>query len=185
MVSGPTCWRRAGPCSAHWSRRPAREPCRWRSWPLPAWPSSPRRRWYRAPAARPDPGGHRPASASSAVTAARTRAVPARPGRRGRRPGRALPRRGRRAGGHPAGAPAPPAPSAPGGVRARTGLLDRGARDPRRPRPARRRWSHGLAQLLWKHRRMIGNPRFGPVGVLALPFFLLFELLGPVVEVVG
>src|SRR3712207_9350367 len=49
----------------------------------------------------------------------------------------------------------------------------------------RRRWSHGLAQLLWKHRRMIGNPRFGPVGVLALPFFLLFELLGPVVEVVG
>ena len=45
----------------------------------------------------------------------------------------------------------------------------------------RRRWSHGLAQLLWKHRRMIGNPRFGPVGVLAL----LFELLGPVVEVVG
>src|SRR3712207_8231658 len=49
----------------------------------------------------------------------------------------------------------------------------------------RRRWSHGLAQLLWKHRRMIGNPRFGPVGLLALPFFLLFELLGPVVEVVG
>jgi cellulose synthase/poly-beta-1,6-N-acetylglucosamine synthase-like glycosyltransferase len=49
----------------------------------------------------------------------------------------------------------------------------------------RRRWSHGLAQLLWKHRRMIGNPRFGPIGLLALPFFLLFELLGPVVELVG
>ena len=29
---------------------------------------------------------------------------------------------------------------------------------------------------------MIGNPRYGPVGLLALPFFLLFELLGPVVE---
>jgi hypothetical protein len=32
---------------------------------------------------------------------------------------------------------------------------------------------------------MIGNPRYGPVGLLALPFFLLFELLGPVVEVLG
>ncbi len=49
----------------------------------------------------------------------------------------------------------------------------------------RKRWSHGLGQLLWKHRRMIGNPRYGPIGVLALPFFLLFELLGPVVELVG
>jgi cellulose synthase/poly-beta-1,6-N-acetylglucosamine synthase-like glycosyltransferase len=49
----------------------------------------------------------------------------------------------------------------------------------------RRRWSQGLGQLLWKHRSMIGNPRYGPVGLLALPFFLLFELLGPVIELVG
>src|SRR3712207_7668817 len=47
----------------------------------------------------------------------------------------------------------------------------------------RRRWAHGLAQLLWKHRRMIGNPRLGAVGTMALPFFLVFELLGPVVGV--
>jgi cellulose synthase/poly-beta-1,6-N-acetylglucosamine synthase-like glycosyltransferase len=49
----------------------------------------------------------------------------------------------------------------------------------------RKRWSHGLGQLLWKHRRMLGNPRYGPIGLLALPFFLLFELLGPVIELVG
>jgi cellulose synthase/poly-beta-1,6-N-acetylglucosamine synthase-like glycosyltransferase len=49
----------------------------------------------------------------------------------------------------------------------------------------RKRWSHGLAQLLWKHRSMIGNPRYGTVGLLALPFFLLFELLGPLVELLG
>jgi cellulose synthase/poly-beta-1,6-N-acetylglucosamine synthase-like glycosyltransferase len=49
----------------------------------------------------------------------------------------------------------------------------------------RQRWSHGLAQLLWKHKNMIGNPRFGPVGTMALPFFLVFELIGPVVEVFG
>ena len=49
----------------------------------------------------------------------------------------------------------------------------------------RKRWSHGLGQLIWKHRRMVGNPRYGPIGLLALPFFLLFELLGPVVELLG
>jgi cellulose synthase/poly-beta-1,6-N-acetylglucosamine synthase-like glycosyltransferase len=49
----------------------------------------------------------------------------------------------------------------------------------------RRRWAHGLGQLLWKHKRMIANPRFGSLGMLAMPFFVLFELLGPVVEVLG
>ena len=49
----------------------------------------------------------------------------------------------------------------------------------------RRRWSHGPAQLLWKHRRMIGDPRFGAVGTMALPFFLVLELLGHVVEILG
>jgi hypothetical protein len=32
---------------------------------------------------------------------------------------------------------------------------------------------------------MIGNPRYGAVGVLALPFYVLFELLAPVVELGG
>lgn len=49
----------------------------------------------------------------------------------------------------------------------------------------RRRWSHGLAQVLWKQRAMVGNPRYGRIGVLALPYYLVFELLGPVVEIVG
>jgi cellulose synthase/poly-beta-1,6-N-acetylglucosamine synthase-like glycosyltransferase len=49
----------------------------------------------------------------------------------------------------------------------------------------RRRWSRGLVETLWKHRAMIGNPRYGLVGALALPFYLLFELLAPVVELVG
>ncbi|MCU1430446.1 MAG: hypothetical protein JWL83_4446 [Actinomycetia bacterium] len=49
----------------------------------------------------------------------------------------------------------------------------------------RRRWSYGLAQVLWNHRRMIGNPRYGLIGLLVLPYYLLFELLGPVVELVG
>ncbi len=46
----------------------------------------------------------------------------------------------------------------------------------------RRRWSRGLAQLLRKHRTMIANRRYGSVGLLALPYYVAFELLGPVVE---
>jgi len=32
---------------------------------------------------------------------------------------------------------------------------------------------------------MIGNPRYGAVGMLALPFFVLFEVLGTIIEVLG
>ncbi len=49
----------------------------------------------------------------------------------------------------------------------------------------RRRWSRGLAEVLWIHRRMMLNPRYGAVGMLTLPYYLAFELLGPVVELIG
>jgi hypothetical protein len=49
----------------------------------------------------------------------------------------------------------------------------------------RRRWSTGLAEVLWKHRRMMGNPRYGRIGLGVMPYFLVFEMLGAVVEVVG
>jgi cellulose synthase/poly-beta-1,6-N-acetylglucosamine synthase-like glycosyltransferase len=42
----------------------------------------------------------------------------------------------------------------------------------------RRRWQRGLAEALWRHRGMIGNPRYGVIGTLVLPYFLIFELLG-------
>ena len=32
---------------------------------------------------------------------------------------------------------------------------------------------------------MIGRPRYGAVGLLSLPAFVCFELLGPVVELLG
>ena len=46
----------------------------------------------------------------------------------------------------------------------------------------RRRWHRGLAEVLQNHRAMIGNPRYGRIGLVALPFYLLFELLAPFVE---
>lgn len=49
----------------------------------------------------------------------------------------------------------------------------------------RDRWQRGLAQVMFRHIRMLGNPRYGRIGLVALPYFFVFELLGPVVEVVG
>jgi cellulose synthase/poly-beta-1,6-N-acetylglucosamine synthase-like glycosyltransferase len=47
------------------------------------------------------------------------------------------------------------------------------------------RWSQGLAEVLWRHRTMVGNPRYGRIGLVVLPYYLMFELLGPVVELFG
>jgi cellulose synthase/poly-beta-1,6-N-acetylglucosamine synthase-like glycosyltransferase len=49
----------------------------------------------------------------------------------------------------------------------------------------RNRWHRGLVDTLWRHRRMIGNPRYGAVGMLSLPFFVGFEFLGAFVETLG
>ncbi|MCM2580500.1 glycosyltransferase family 2 protein [Streptomyces meridianus] len=49
----------------------------------------------------------------------------------------------------------------------------------------RRRWHRGLTELLLKHRRMIANPRYGRIGLLTLPYYVVFELLAPLIEVAG
>jgi len=49
----------------------------------------------------------------------------------------------------------------------------------------RRRWQRGLGESLWRHRRLIGNRRYGSLGFVALPFFVVFEFLGPAIEVAG
>ena len=49
----------------------------------------------------------------------------------------------------------------------------------------RRRWHRGLWEVLWKYRGMTFNPRYGRIGLLALPYYWFFELLAPVVELVG
>ena len=41
----------------------------------------------------------------------------------------------------------------------------------------RSRWSHGLAQVLWKYRHMMCNPKYGRIGMVAMPYYLVFELL--------
>jgi cellulose synthase/poly-beta-1,6-N-acetylglucosamine synthase-like glycosyltransferase len=52
-------------------------------------------------------------------------------------------------------------------------------------RSQRYRWRRGLLQTLWRYRRMIGNPRFGTVGVGSLVYVAFFEGLGPLLEGAG
>jgi len=49
----------------------------------------------------------------------------------------------------------------------------------------RARWQNGLADVLWRNRDMLGNRRYGAIGLLALPYQWVFEFFAPVVEVFG
>lgn len=47
----------------------------------------------------------------------------------------------------------------------------------------RKRWQRVVYECVWRYRRMIGNPRYGEVGTVTLPYMVVFEALGPFVEV--
>jgi cellulose synthase/poly-beta-1,6-N-acetylglucosamine synthase-like glycosyltransferase len=49
----------------------------------------------------------------------------------------------------------------------------------------RNRWQRGTVQVLVAHRGMMGNPRYGRIGLLALPYYAIFETVGPVIELAG
>jgi cellulose synthase/poly-beta-1,6-N-acetylglucosamine synthase-like glycosyltransferase len=49
----------------------------------------------------------------------------------------------------------------------------------------RDRWQRGLIESLSRNLVMLFNPRYGRIGLLAYPYFLLFEMLGPVIEASG
>lgn len=52
-------------------------------------------------------------------------------------------------------------------------------------RSQRRRWQIGLMDSLLKHKRMFFNPRYKQIGLIAVPYFWLFEMMGPVIEIIG
>jgi cellulose synthase/poly-beta-1,6-N-acetylglucosamine synthase-like glycosyltransferase len=49
----------------------------------------------------------------------------------------------------------------------------------------RDRWQRGLTEVLTRHWRMLLNPRYGRVGLVAYPYFFFLEMLGPAVEIAG
>lgn len=49
----------------------------------------------------------------------------------------------------------------------------------------RNRWQRGTLEVLSSHAAVLGNPRYGTVGLIATPYYLVFEGLAPVIECLG
>ena len=52
-------------------------------------------------------------------------------------------------------------------------------------RRQRTRWQRGLCEVLRLHRDMLFNPRYGRVGLIGLPLFFLFDVIGPFLDIAG
>jgi cellulose synthase/poly-beta-1,6-N-acetylglucosamine synthase-like glycosyltransferase len=52
-------------------------------------------------------------------------------------------------------------------------------------RNQRKRWHRGLWETLWSYRGMLLRPRYGKVGLVALPYYWVFELFAPLLELYG
>jgi cellulose synthase/poly-beta-1,6-N-acetylglucosamine synthase-like glycosyltransferase len=52
-------------------------------------------------------------------------------------------------------------------------------------RRQRTRWQRGLCEVLWRHRDMLGNPRYGRIGLIGLPLFVVFDVIGPFLDLLG
>ena len=49
----------------------------------------------------------------------------------------------------------------------------------------RYRWHRGLIEILHFHRETLFNPEYGQMGVISMPYFFLFEMIGPLIEIQG
>jgi cellulose synthase/poly-beta-1,6-N-acetylglucosamine synthase-like glycosyltransferase len=49
----------------------------------------------------------------------------------------------------------------------------------------RNRWHRGLIDTILHNSKMLFNPRYGITGLFALPYYLIFEMLGPLIEITG
>ncbi|MGB4572720.1 MAG: glycosyltransferase [Rectinemataceae bacterium] len=49
----------------------------------------------------------------------------------------------------------------------------------------RNRWHRGLVDILYFHRKLIFNPSYGRMGIVGMPYYFIFELLGPLFEIQG
>lgn len=49
----------------------------------------------------------------------------------------------------------------------------------------RNRWQRGLLESIIYNWKMFLNPRYGVVGMIGFPYFVFFEILGPVIELTG
>lgn len=49
----------------------------------------------------------------------------------------------------------------------------------------RARWHQGLIESLYIHRSMIFEPRYGATGLLGMPYYLIFEMISPIIKVLA
>ncbi len=49
----------------------------------------------------------------------------------------------------------------------------------------RNRWHRGLVDILHYHRKMTFNYKYKQVGLIGMPYFLIFEMIGPFLETLG
>ncbi|HEX3980709.1 MAG TPA: glycosyltransferase family 2 protein, partial [Acidimicrobiales bacterium] len=49
----------------------------------------------------------------------------------------------------------------------------------------RERWQRGFSDVMWRHRQLLLNPRYGVLGLVVYPAFILFEWMAPIVEAIG
>jgi len=49
----------------------------------------------------------------------------------------------------------------------------------------RDRWQRGTLQVLNYHFKMLGNPRYGVLGLFVVPYYVVFEGIGPIIELLG
>lgn len=49
----------------------------------------------------------------------------------------------------------------------------------------RRRWGVGTMQVIHRYKDMLWNPKYGTIGMIAMPHYLLYEYLGPGIVLLG
>ncbi len=52
-------------------------------------------------------------------------------------------------------------------------------------RSQRIRWHQGGLEVFFRHKEMFMNPRYGRIGTVAYPIMLIFDVLGPLAELIG
>ncbi len=52
-------------------------------------------------------------------------------------------------------------------------------------RSQRFRWHRGLIDILYFHKKMLFNKNYGRTGLVAMPYFVIFEAIGPMIEIQG
>ena len=49
----------------------------------------------------------------------------------------------------------------------------------------RTRWSRGSIETLWIHKKIFFNPKYGKLGMLSYPYWVISEFLAPIIEATG